>query len=107
MRISNDSDGLIDMDDPGCPNQWGMTESPECNDGIDNDGDTLADLSDPNCLWDWGDDETWVFVARCGLGVELALVLPLLLWLPRRRRRFSTFAPRGAKPFTQTASMGV
>ena len=87
--ISNDSDGLVDFpDDPGCADRWGTTESPECNDGIDNDGDTLVDYpADPNCVAAWVVSEAWVFVPRCGLGVELTLVLAPLLLHARRRRR--------------------
>jgi hypothetical protein len=74
----NDGDGLVDRpDDPGCRTAWSATESPACDDGADNDGDGLADLADPQCggrPW-WGSEAP---SAACGLGFELALLLPLL-----------------------------
>jgi hypothetical protein len=44
--------------------------------GLDNDGDYLYDVADPDSA-----------VRRCGLGIELALLLPPLVWLRRFRRR--------------------
>jgi subtilisin family serine protease len=56
----------------------------QCNDGLDNDGDGLADWpEDPDCerAFDYTESPvTWA----CGLGFELALILPLV----RRRLRF-------------------
>lgn len=70
--IDDDSDGLVDMDDPGChtdgdasnlasyvpgDNSEGDPVPPAppentlalCSDGIDNDSDGLTDLADPDC----------------------------------------------------------
>jgi hypothetical protein len=47
--------------------------------GLDNDGDDFYDEADPDC--------SAIHYNRCGLGVELVLVLPPLLRLRRTRRR--------------------
>jgi hypothetical protein len=63
-----------------------------CNDGVDNDGDGLIDFdgagvggADPQCL-----DAPWrnreAVARRCGLGFELAVLLPLIRVARRRRR---------------------
>ncbi len=69
-----------------------------CNDGVDNDGDAKIDYdgglsalgyvaaeADPQC-----GDNPWkkgeAAYNPCGLGVELALLLPALLWLRLRRK---------------------
>jgi hypothetical protein len=111
----NDGDGRIDFDpvtyaspgdqatppagsgDPGCVDPWWSTESPHCQDGIDNDGDGPVDYDgglaalgytvaapDPYCA-----GTPWLILEglpTCGLGVELVLLLPPLLWLRGRRR---------------------
>ena len=44
--VDNDGDGLVDLRDPGCPNNQGNNEGsaqPQCHDGIDNDGDGAID----------------------------------------------------------------
>jgi hypothetical protein len=113
--VDNDLDQRVDFDpatlghpetgtgDPGCFHPVWPREDPECQDGIDNDGETGADFdggefvhgvgngdpggADPQCVnapwrvtegvrnWPW----------NCGLGHELALAVPLLAWLRRRR----------------------
>lgn len=50
----NDSDGLIDLADPGCldsadTDEFNAPPPVACNDGIDNDSDGLIDLADPGC----------------------------------------------------------
>jgi hypothetical protein len=77
---------------------------PACSDGFDNDGDGLIDWDggadwnggipitdpDPQCVGKpWRDREA-PHPRRsypCGLGVELALLLPCLIWLGSRTRR--------------------
>jgi len=82
--IDNDGDGKIDMLDPGCPAPFGTTELTQCDDGIDNDGNGLVDFRDPKCsrafpYW----EKT---PPTCGLGAELAALVPALVWLRKRRR---------------------
>jgi hypothetical protein len=77
----NDGDGLIDLADPGCNVAWKNIENPQCNDGLDNDADSFVDLADPQCTGPADNAEA----ATCGMGPELAVVLPAL-WLVRRRR---------------------
>ena len=83
--VDDDGDGFIDDgDDPGCRNPDWHTESPECDDGIDNDNDGAIDTLDTTCGNAWQTSET---PAGCGMGAELALILPPLLLLRRRLRR--------------------
>jgi hypothetical protein len=106
--IDNDGDGGIDFDslgggDPGCKNPTWSTESPECQDGIHNDADGMMDYDaglsangsadpagpDPQCVGKpWRDREAPYSSGSypCGLGAELALLLPALMWTRRRRR---------------------
>ena len=96
--IDDDGDGFIDFPaDPGCYTATSGTESPACQDGIDNDGDGGIDYDggasanhgvplgppDPQCDVPYRNSET---PSACGLGAELAAVLPLLQRLRRSRR---------------------
>ena len=92
--MDNDADTLTDYpDDPGCVLPTGPTEDPICQDGDDNDGDGNIDFDgglsalvhlagdpDPQCIYGWQ-----MYEEACGLGAELALLLPALMWLSRRR----------------------
>jgi choice-of-anchor B domain-containing protein len=88
--IDDDADGLVDYPaDPGCFDSDSLREDPGCSDGLDNDGDGAIDWdgagvgpADPTC-------EGLPYRYResaCGLGFELALCVPLLAALRRRRR---------------------
>ncbi len=82
----DDRDGALDFPlDPGCASATDPTETaPEltCDDNIDNEGDTHIDFpADLQCVNAAGSEGPRA--GGCGLGAELALVLP---WLSRRRR---------------------
>ncbi len=90
--IDNDGDGLIDFPaDPGCFSATISVENPACDDDLDNDGDTKIDWDggagmgtpDPQCTTGYGSE---VPPGGCGLGVELAIALPLIRVLRRRAR---------------------
>jgi hypothetical protein len=100
--IDNDGDGWTDHPaDPGCYQAASRFEHAPCQDGEDNDGDGRIDFDggvsaglapqdqrdpDPHCSHPWSREERtggW----RCGLSAELALLLPPLLWLLRKRSR--------------------
>jgi hypothetical protein len=95
--IDNDGDGFVDdPEDPGCAGPNSPRENPQCSDGIDNDGDGKLDwdgagvgAKDPQCLGPAGNKER----SDCGLGFELALALPLLEVIRRRRRSIIPGAP--------------
>lgn len=57
----NDGDGLVDLQDPGCPSPQGNNESSatsQCQDGADNDGDGAADFpADFSCSARTDNDE--------------------------------------------------
>jgi hypothetical protein len=100
----NDGDTLIDYPaDPGCGHPASDIENPQCQDGINNDpaqdgwidfdGGVSAGVPpewqtdpDPECIYAWEVREARP--GRCGFGAELALLLPPLMWLARRRRSF-------------------
>lgn len=87
--IDNDGDGLTDAgEDPGCATVASPRENPACDNGLDDDGDGgvdwLGNPPDPECVGQpWREKEQ---IEGCGLGAELALLLPLLAALRRDRR---------------------
>ena len=90
--LDNDGDGLIDHPaDPGCFSASIYVENPACDDDLDNDGDTKIDWDggagmgtpDPQCTVAYGSE---ALAGGCGLGLELAFTLPLVLALRRRAR---------------------
>ena len=92
--LDDDGDGLIDFpNDPGCPFPYAEPENPPCDDGIDNDGDGAVDFADSLCEAHWPYWEApppasaFQPPAVCGIGAELAVVLPLLRALYGRPRR--------------------
>jgi Trypsin-like peptidase domain len=90
--FDDDGDGLVDWPaDPGCKSATSLAEDPQCDDDIDNDGDGRIDWDggpgggkpDSQCV-----DAPWRNTEKsgsCGLGFELALVVPLLARLRRRQ----------------------
>ena len=98
-------DGFVDFradgsGDPGCQSPSYRTESPQCQDGFHNDYDGLIDWDggasagvlpaqqtdpDPQCLGNPWKNNEWPPAKPCGLGVELAVLLPSLMWFWRRR----------------------
>lgn len=94
--IDNDEDGFTDLDDVGCYDENWNLENPQCQDGKDNDNDGQIDFDgglsalgyvaaapDAFC----GDNPHQNRESRCGLGFELALILPALTYYRRWRRR--------------------
>jgi Zn-dependent metalloprotease len=108
----NDGDGAIDFrpgggGDPGCASAVAVRENPVCQDGLDNDHDGRKDWDggasaglpvsqqtqpDPQCTTSWRNLER----AGCGLGFEVALVIPLLAQGFARARRGARKGPRVA-----------
>ncbi|MDX1649497.1 MAG: hypothetical protein R3263_06555, partial [Myxococcota bacterium] len=82
--IDNDGDGAIDDADEGCV-PGSNIENPACSNGIDDDLDGLVDAADDICTQPYLDSESEA--PTCGLGAELALILPLLAGLRKARRR--------------------
>jgi uncharacterized membrane protein len=99
--VDDDGDGKTDYPaDPACGFARGALESTECDDNIDNDGDGAIDWDggpteggtgdplappDPQC----GGDPMRVIEhpMYCGLGFEVALLLPVYTTLRRWKRR--------------------
>lgn len=69
---------LSDLDCPVAP------AVPDCVNGRDDDGDGHIDAADGGCSGPGDDSES---PTGCGLGAELAALLPALGWLARRRSR--------------------
>jgi PKD repeat protein len=109
--IDDDGDGYVDfgvpagsglLPDPGCRNPSSTLEDPQCQDGLDNDqmsgldfdgGASLHDgipisTADPQCTKAYRTSEQASI--SCGLGTELAFVLPLLGALSRRMRKLAS-----------------
>lgn len=89
--LDDDGDGLVDHpDDPGCFKATSTKEAPQCSDGVDNDADGDVDLADAQC--NSAADDREAPNPSCGLGAELAVLLPLLRLV--RRRAGGRGAPR-------------
>ncbi len=95
--VDNDADGLVDYpNDPGCASPLSEWEVPLCDDGFDNDLDGEIDLADGQCSRSSQNIETESVDLRdvdagdeifCGLGAEVAFILPLFMQLRRAGRR--------------------
>jgi len=81
--LDDDGDGLVDMDDPGCPFPYASPENPPCDNGVDDDGNGLTDFDDPNCSPEW---PYWENPPACGLGGELVFAYAAIAAALRRRR---------------------
>ncbi|MEE2663843.1 MAG: SGNH/GDSL hydrolase family protein [Myxococcota bacterium] len=98
--IDNDGDGFFDADDPPCAvHGLGLQiEDPACQDGVDNDGDGFIDfdgaamlnggvplaMADPHCSGPWRNTEVAQGGTSCGLGAELGLLIPMLMFFRRK-----------------------
>ena len=113
-----------DPADPGCLSPTGLFENPKCQNGLNDDTDAYVDfdggqsihgacaggscppgVSDPNADGVADPDPQCVGAphrnneapsggGRCGLGAEVAFLLPLLMALRARRRGRSDLSPR-------------
>ena len=93
--IDNDGDGLVDFPaDPGCASASSAAEDPACDDGRDDDFDGALDAdgagagaADSYCAGSASNiAEAPSGGTGCGIGPELALLVPLLAAARRRRR---------------------
>jgi subtilisin family serine protease len=92
--IDNDSDGGIDFaGDVGCVSGF-AAEGPQCDDGIDNDNDGFTDwdgfgvgAGDPQCTSPTDTLEAASGPVTCGVGPELAFLIPLMAAARLRQRR--------------------
>ena len=94
--FDDDGDGLRDTADPGCFGPSWPWEDPACDDDLDNDNDGKIDWDggtgggtpDPQCGGEahWNREHVSTGHKSCGLGFELAFLLPLLARLRHRRR---------------------
>lgn len=87
--IDDDGDGFVDFGaDSGCGSAADTLENPECDDQLDNDGDSLFDTLDSDCSAPSDATERASSASAsgsCGVGPELAALMPVL---GRLRRRF-------------------
>jgi hypothetical protein len=97
-RTFADPDYEAGEGDPGCQSPTAAKENPKCQNGLNDDLQLGTDFdggqsisgqgngdpngADPQCTKPWRDNEK---ASGCGLGFELALALPLLAALRRRR----------------------
>jgi hypothetical protein len=91
--IDNEGDGVADFpQDPGCASALAVTEGTACDNGVDDDGDgnvdwdggPLGGAPDAQCN---GNPRRASERQACGIGFELAFVVPLLAAIRRARRR--------------------
>ena len=73
--LDNDGDGLTDLLDPGCVDNFDNDETnvgvTQCSDSFDNDGDGLIDYpNDPGCTAAGDNDETNIGITQCSDGVD-------------------------------------
>jgi hypothetical protein len=94
--IDNDGDGVTDYagGDAGCAGAGASVEDPGCDDGRDNDGDAAIDADgggagapDAYCNGVASSPNEAAPTVGCGIGPELALLLPLVAGARRLRRR--------------------